>query len=205
MKRTLLVALSTLVFGHAGATTVTFSEFAHDDPYTLLNPITSGGFIFTNSRNSSDGLGIWGRNTSYQADPGNAAVFVNYGYTTTTMAQVGGGVFDFISIDLADAHNSGICSTIEFIFKYSDGGSANQSVTLDHAIGLQTFVFNQTGLDSISWRTIQGDNGWNQFDNVVTDEGGQGSEVPEPATLCLLGLGLVGLLYRRKSSNSAHG
>lgn len=187
-----------LSVSQASALVIDFNELAHDDFYHQVNPVTADGFFFSNSQGNPDGLGVWGRNSSQQADPGFAAVFVNYGYTTTTMTDLGGGSFDFNSIDLADVYNTGVPSTIQFTFNYTGGGSASQSVTLDSVIGLQTFVFGQVALDSVSWVTTNGDNGWGQFDNVNVNTN-VGPAVPEPSTILLFGAGLVGLgLWGRK-------
>lgn len=183
----------------ANAATINFNEFAHDDYYVQVNPVSSGGFLFTNSYGTPDSLGVWGKNSSYQADPGFASVFVNHGFTTTTMSRADNSAFSFTSIDMADVYNSGVSSTIQFTFNYAAGGSSTRSVTLDNQRGLQTFVFNDSGLSSVSWKTTSGDGGWNQFDNIVT------APVPEPETYAMLlaGFGVLGAIARRKQKHAA--
>ena len=190
-----LCVLASVLFlsvSQASALVIDFNELAHDDFYHQVNPVTADGYFFSNSQGTPYGLGVWGRNSSFQADPGFAAVFVNYGYTTTTMTELGGGSFDFNSIDLADVYNTGVPSTIQFTFNYTGGGSVTQNVTLDGLVGLQTFLFNRVALDSVVWVTVANDNGWGQFDNVNVNTN-VGPAVPEPSTILLLGAGLAGL------------
>jgi hypothetical protein len=180
----------------AGAATIDFNELASPGT-TMVDPLTSGGYLFTNNCGSTGScLGVWGTSESAQADPGHAAVFVNHGGTHTTMAQVGGGNFDFYSIDLADVYDTGVSSTMNFSFNFAAGGSISHAVTLDNLKGLQTFVFDQHGLSSVSWVTTAGDSGWGQFDNINT------AAVPEPESyaLMLAGLLAIGTLVRRRQA-----
>jgi PEP-CTERM motif len=199
MKFTKTVAAACLLAASAlaGAQTIDFNELAFDGYYKPVAPITTQGFQFTNS--DSNSLGVWGRNEAYQADVGYASVFVNYGNSTTTMSKLDSGSFDFYSIDLADVYNSGASVVIDFLFNDMNNNSFSQTVTLDRQIGLETFVFNQTGMKSVSWQTVGGDNGWNQFDNVNVSSV---SAVPEPESyaLMLAGLGLVGAIARRRKA-----
>ena len=138
---------------------IDFNELTSDDTY-FVDPLTSGGFTFTNNCiSSSNCLGVWGKDHIAQADPGHAAIFVNRGFTITSMNRTDGEAFNLISIDLADAYNSGESSTIDFTFYHNGGFTNSQSVTLDNLIGLQTFVFNEANLTSVSWQTTIGDGG----------------------------------------------
>ncbi len=196
--KTLAVA-ATLAASGAQAQVIDFNELTHNGSYVTSQTITSGGFLFDGSFGYAEQLGVWGSGSSYQADPGNAAVFINHGSNVISMAQVGGAAFDFTSIDMGDVFNVGYSSTFQFWFNYADGSQAfGSQVTLDNVVGLETFAFNQTGLSSVSWQNIAGDNGWGQFDNVnVTSPM---APVPEPETyaLMLVGLGAVAAVTRRR-------
>jgi hypothetical protein len=198
MKTLKSFALTAALFASAAqAQVIDFNELAHNDDYYGHQSVMADGFLFTNSQAGDHALGVWGRNSAFQADPGGASVFVNYGQTTTTMTRQSNDSFDFVSIDLADVYNGGNSSTIQFTFNFLAGGSLVESVTLDSLPGLQTFAFNQVGLSSVSWMTAMGDGGWNQFDNVNV---GMAQPVPEPETyaLMLAGLGMVAWMTRRR-------
>jgi hypothetical protein len=150
----------------AHAITVDFNELTSTEQQ-LFGQVVSGGFVFTNNEGASDALGVWARDQPYQADPDEAAIFVNRAYTSTTATQVDGLPFDFQAIDLTDLYNMGDTITVEFTFQYASGGASVETVTLAGAQGLRTCTFNKVGLVSVSWRTVAGANGWSQFDNFV--------------------------------------
>lgn len=211
--KTLLIA-GMLAASGAQAQVIDFDELAHEDSYSLYQSILADGFQF-GSAFGSDALGVWGRTSAYQADVGNAAVFINNGRDTVTMSQVGGGAFNFASIDFADVYNQGTTSDFRFTFNYAAGGSSSADISLDNLAGLQTFAFNQAGVSSVTWQNIGGDGGWGQFDNVniglITAFPSQTdvydvslapitAPVPEPETyaLMLAGLGMVAWMARRR-------
>lgn len=168
-----LAAGSVLVCA-AQAQVINFDEFTKTTPgpdktgQDNYSTISSGGYLFSNECEVPDAcLGVWDTDSPWQLDPGGAAVFNNYGFTTTTMAREDGGMFDLRSVDLADVYNQGTISTVAFTFHYLSGGSSSVEVELDGLPGAQTVQFNQRRLSHVSWQTVAtSSNGWSQFDNV---------------------------------------
>ncbi|WP_284616757.1 hypothetical protein [Aquabacterium humicola] len=198
-----VAALATLLACHAGATVVTFDERSHDADFATFNPVTSAGFSFSNDCDSStDCLAAWGRDHEYQGDPGQAALFTNYWGTTTTMSRVGGGAFDLVSIDFGDVLNAGASVQLSLGFLFVDGHSQVLQTWLDFEPGLQTLVFDLRGLQSVSWSTVDGANGYNQFDNIVAS-----AVLPEPSAplLVLTALAAAGGLSRRRHGSPRQG
>ena len=102
----ILSAAALIAAAPAAATTVTFSNLITTSLTTALS-YDSGGLRFTNSQGTSGALLVWGSGDSFNADSGGATLSNNYGGTTTTATLIGGGTFDFDSIDLADVYNNG--------------------------------------------------------------------------------------------------
>ena len=122
----------------------------------------------------------------------------------TTLSKTAGGTFDFNSIDLADGNNANSLFTsaglINIVGTYAAGGAISRQVTLNRLPGLETFTFDWLGLSQV---TIAADPSnallFPQMDNVVLDYVAPPPQLPEPAPLTLLGLGLLGLgIARRK-------
>lgn len=121
-----------------------------------------------------------------KADPDGLTLLNNYGTATTLVELIGGGIFDLFSIDLADGHNLGTTGDRFLSWTQSGGGTGSTSVTLDNAVGLQTFALNLTSFSLLPGSSVP----WVQMDNFVVETLGP---VPVPASLPLLGAGLAGL------------
>jgi hypothetical protein len=168
-----LQAMATCLFALTGgcmissnghASTVDFDALA-DTSSAFYEHLEVQGYTFTNSTGSSDALGTWPVHHSYQADPDFSAIFVNKAYSTTTARRIDGKPFNFHRIDLTDLLNEGLPLTMAFTFRFLDGHSEEEQVTLLPQVGLKAFEAERSGLLSVSWRTVAGANGWSQFDN----------------------------------------
>jgi hypothetical protein len=171
------------------------------------NPYQEDGFQISNSKNNHDGLVFWGNDignwwSQHNADPGGNTLSHNYGGSTMTLTKIGGGLFDFNSIDLADIYNNGVEEDVQFNFLFGDSSTLQTTVTLDNLVGLQTFTFNQFGLSQVSWTPLTTPGPFLQLDNIVVDA--SVSQVPVPAAVWLFGSGLAGLLgFNRKHAQAA--
>ncbi|WP_353200316.1 PEPxxWA-CTERM sorting domain-containing protein [Sandarakinorhabdus sp.] len=222
MSKFLITLLATSVVAAAPAaadpcavTTVTFPTYApvqcYDEencpPAVVSNPYDEAGFHFQNSAEGGYALVNGSSNPTNSADPTGGVLTNNYGYKTTTVTKVDGGLFDFISVDLADGFNNMNYFPAtgfnrqggDVLFTFTTGsGSTTQTITIDGIPGLQTFTFNMTGLTSVSYLPQTTFNGYIQADNFVVSAAT--GAVPEPASWAMLiaGFGLTGAAMRRR-------
>ncbi|MDE2593973.1 MAG: hypothetical protein KGL57_07015 [Burkholderiales bacterium] len=172
MKKHVFALIAPLAISlSASAMTIDFNELASDqfqDPYS---PLSSKTFTFSTTQ---ERFYIWPKNDSRNADLGGATVI---GHLKMTMQQASGQVFNFQSIDMDDIYAApkgqptGNTSPhpIKFTFQYADGTKSEKTVYLDAIGGMQTFVFNEYNLRSVTWEHTQpydtASRG-SQFDNV---------------------------------------
>lgn len=193
-----------LVAGAAGATTLTFDELP---AAYYAQTVVSQGFQFDDFQaNSSIALFTWDAGSDYNADPGGRTLNNNYFRSTITLTKVGGGVFDFNSVDMTDIYNNfdGQLGG-DVLFSFFDGANTTtQTVTIDATPGFQTFTFNRTGLVSLTFQAVTTNEV--QADNFVLNAvAGVPAGVPEPAAWALMvgGLGLMGGALRRRRAGLA--
>jgi hypothetical protein len=193
----MITAMAAVLFavgiaGWAQAAVIDFNGVDNTAGDVFINPYSEDGFTLSNSGGDSNAGLFWYRYGSDNADPDGATFSHNYLSSTTTLTKDGGGTFDFNSIYLGDVYNAAMGGDVRFDF--STGPSV--TVSLDSLVGLQKFTFDRTGVDYVSWIPLTTHGPWLQLDDITVNGGGT---VPEPTTMLLLGLGLMGLAgVRRK-------
>jgi hypothetical protein len=193
----------------AGATTVVdFNEFAHGGGEARYGShVESGGLTFQLDIDSAQAYIVYGRNDGRNADPGGATLMSNLMSRTTRVTRTDSGLFDLVSIDMADFFNTGQLTWVRFDFTDASGAQSSEIRSLDTLKGLETLNFGKSNLKSFDFTYLvnrtPGSPGWGQFDNVAVNFATAG--VPEPTSwaLMILGFGGVGATLRRRRTAPA--
>lgn len=132
-----------------------------------------------------------------------------------TVARVGGGSFNLNSLDLSnyyDSENIAAQASFTITGKLATGGTISTVVTLDNMPNMLTFHtdaafnhFSLTGFTNITSFEIRGEpqhTVFAQSDQNIAIDNINISAVPEPSSWMMMGLGLAGLLLRRKQRSA---
>ena len=114
----------------------------------------------------------------------------------TTLTKIGGDLFSLDNIDL-DGYNQ-LAANVTFVGTLLNNTTTSVTFTTNASYGLQTFAFSSAfdNVKSVSWTQASP---YHSFDNIVVNA----AQVPEPGTMAMLGLGLLGVVAsRRKSAKS---
>ena len=192
----LTIALMTMLVissSAAKADTLTFStlEQAGNSIVNIADPYLESGYRI------QDGGQLYYIQQNNVQYAGSAGLHERISNGLITLNRASGSAFTLTSIDLSTLHPQGTSPAVTFIGTLVGGGTVTQTFSVT-AFGFHTFVFNSsfTNLLSVSWHQGTDDFNAHQFDNIVV------SSVPEPASMVLLGSGLIGIATRLRKRKS---
>ena len=213
MLRPLLITSLLSVCGLANADIITFDEIPAAEAITTS--VDSGGYHFTSNHMHTYGCGHW----DLVASNGTTHLGYESGRgAPITMTRQDGGVFSLLSLDASEFYpNSGgdrpNAEILRIVGTFLDGTSATYELFLDgltdgtggvvdfQHFSLPSVFTNVVSIVFTGWR-FEGRDGGVAIDNLEVINGLVGgnepANVPEPATLALFGLGLIGMGAARR-------
>mgnify|MGYP000594871014 CR=1 FL=1 len=179
----------------ANAGLIDFEGVAGTQQYDYISVSNSAldlgdGFFLSNQTASTFGTFIIGSN--YNSSWGNAVSSGIHGlgfYNTISVIDKGGDIFDALSINAGSVYDNNTSIRIE---GFLSGVLTNTFTTGNYNVFESSNVaLNFVGIDSIKFSLVGGSSAL--IDDLVTSS----VQVPEPSTLAIFALGMIGLASRR--------
>lgn len=195
-----ILALALCAAGVANATVINFNNNP-DDSY-FVGSVASNGFVVT----PNDGASNIGTMSNLDGSGMvNGSIYLGLWSNTSARASIvlknaTSVLFSLQSFDFDNAYQnvSGArTSSITVVGTRADRTSVSQTFSnLSNVVTFQTYLLNNSfqGLTSVSFNATGGSKVRALFDNITVNA----AAVPEPGSLALLGLGILGLVAARK-------
>lgn len=191
MKLSKLLACA--LFAVCSSSFATVLDFNSPEQWWINNYSEDG---FTVTRAFGDGMGVLAGGDGYWNTTGSSHLmtWTNIGSVSGfTLTKNGGGIFNLNSFMYGNGYVSGLWNPTSILVTGISGVNTITSSINIGSTGIYTYNFGSewTNLTSVSF-AANGLGNRSIFDNIVVD-GPVQNNVPEPASLALIGLGLAGL------------